>query len=140
VVALTNKKVQHLNIFSDTISKMKLNPTHLGLLRLLEQRSNLNQRDIASELEISLGKANYCLKALIDKGYLKIKKFNSSKRKALYIYHLTPKGIQAKANLTVQFLKHKMVEYDQIKKDIKELDQEVQRLQELGMLSTTNIK
>jgi putative heme degradation protein len=72
---------------------MKLNPTHLGLLRLLEQRSNLNQRDIASELEISLGKA-----------------------------------------------KHKMVEYDQIKKDIKELDQEVQRLQELGMLSTTNVK
>jgi len=68
---------------------MKLNPTHFDLLRLLEQRSNLNQRDIASELEISLGKANYCLKALIDKGYLKIKKFNSSKRKALYIYHLT---------------------------------------------------
>jgi EPS-associated MarR family transcriptional regulator len=118
---------------------MKLNPTHFDLLRLLEQRSNLNQRDIASELEISLGKANYCLKALIDKGYLKIKKFNSSKRKALYIYHLTPKGIQAKANLTVQFLKHKMAEYDQLKKDIKELDQEVQRLQELGQLNTTDI-
>ena len=113
---------------------MKLNTTHFDLLCLLEQRSNLNQRDMASELEISLGKANYCLKALCDKGYLKIKKFNSSKRKALYIYHLTPKGIQAKANLTVQFLKHKMTEYDQLKVEIKELDQEVQRLSELGLL------
>lgn len=122
------------------IPSMKLNPTHFDLLRLLEQRSNISQRDIASELQISLGKTNYCLKALIDKGYLKIKIFNNSKHKASYIYHLTPKGLQAKANLTVQFLKRKMTEYDQIKKDIKELDQEVQRFYELGMLSTTNIK
>jgi cell shape-determining protein MreC len=56
-----------------------------------------------------------------------------------YIYHLTPKGIQAKANLTVQFLKRKMAEYDQLQTKIEELDQEVQRLSELGLLSTTNV-
>jgi EPS-associated MarR family transcriptional regulator len=116
---------------------MKLNTTHFDLLRLLEQRSNLNQRDISSELQISLGKTNYCLKALIDKDYLKFLKFNNSKHKVSYIYHLTPKGLQIKANMRVQFLKRKMTEYDKIKQEIKKLDQDVQRFY-LGFLKQMN--
>jgi EPS-associated MarR family transcriptional regulator len=111
---------------------MELNTTHFNLLRLLEQKSNINQRAIATELQISLGKANYCLNTLIKKGY--IKTIKTDKNKFLYIYKLTSKGLQTKAKLTVQFLKRKMAEYDKLQAEIEELNQEVQRLSELGML------
>jgi len=111
---------------------MQLNITHFNLLRLLEQNSNINQRAIARELQISLGKANYCLIKLINDGYIKTTK--TGKNKFLYIYKLTSKGIQTKAKLTVKYLKSKIEKSKQLQAEIEELNQEVQRLSELGML------
>lgn len=111
---------------------MELNTTHFNLLCLLEQKSNINQRTIASELQISLGKANYCLIHLIKKGYIKTEKTKNNH--FLYIYHITSKGLQTKAKLTVQYLKQKRIEYKKLQTEIEQLDREVQRLSELGLL------
>lgn len=84
----------------------------------------MSQRQIARELGISLGKANYCLKALIEKGLLKAGNFRNSKNKLAYAYKLTPKGIEEKASVTVRFLKKKINEYEQLQKEIDELRKE----------------
>lgn len=98
--------------------------THLKVLRLLEANPQINQRDLAAALGISLGKTNFCLKALLDKGLLKMQNFQSSKRKLAYAYLLTPAGIAAKTALTGQFLKIKLEEYKLLIAEIESLQQE----------------
>ncbi|EMM85147.1 EPS-associated transcriptional regulator, MarR family [Leptospira santarosai str. 2000027870] len=95
------------------------------LLRILEENPEVNQREISEILGISLGKVNYCLKALMDKGWIKAKNFKNSKNKLAYAYFLTPMGIEEKARITVRYLKVKMQEYEEIRKEIEELKKEV---------------
>lgn len=97
------------------------------IFKLIEANPELSQRELARELGISLGKTNYCLKALIEKGLLKAGNFRNSKNKMAYVYKLTPKGIEEKANVTVRFLKQKMTEYESLKSEIEFLRQEAQR-------------
>ena len=99
--------------------------TRLVLLRALEQNPDLSQRKIAEKLGISLGKTNYCLKALIERGWVKAGNFGKSRHKSHYIYQLTPSGITAKARITKRFLKRKLEEHEQILKEIEQLRQEV---------------
>ena len=94
------------------------------VLRLLEANPTMQQRELAQELGVSLGKANYCLKALIDKGMLKMHNFQSNKRKLSYAYLLTPTGIAEKAALTGRFLQRKMDEYAALKAEIETLKRE----------------
>ena len=98
--------------------------THLKVLRLLEANPQINQRDLAAALGVSLGKTNFCLRALLDKGLLKMQNFQSSKRKLAYAYLLTPAGIAAKTSLTGWFLTRKMEEYELLKVEIELLRQE----------------
>ncbi len=105
-----------------------LEDTHLRLLKLLEARPELSQRDLARELGTSLGKTNYCLNALIDKGLVKVRNFRNSNNKLAYAYLLTPRGIDSKATITVQFLKRKMAEYEMLKAEIAQLQREVSGL------------
>ncbi len=103
--------------------------THYGLLKTLEENPGLSQRDLAKKLGISLGKVNFCLKALVTKGSVKINNFRSSDNKLAYAYLLTPHGIEEKARITVEFLKYKIQEYERLKKEIEELQQEAARKQ-----------
>ena len=96
------------------------------LLKVLSQDPNLSQRDMATRMGISLGKVNYCLSEFVKKGIVKINRFKDNRNKFKYIYTLTPKGIEARANITIDFLKSKLSEYDEIKKQILELTQEVE--------------
>lgn len=98
--------------------------THFKVLRLLESNPQMNQRELSQALGVSLGKTNYCLKALLDKGMLKVHNFQSSKRKLAYAYLLTPAGMAEKAALTGQFLQRKMHEFEQLKSEIESLQQE----------------
>ncbi|MBW1705282.1 MAG: MarR family EPS-associated transcriptional regulator [Deltaproteobacteria bacterium] len=95
------------------------------LLKVLSQDSNLSQRDMAKRMGISLGKVNYCLSELAKKGLIKVNRFKSAKNKIPYTYILTPTGLEEKARLTVTFLKSKLSEYEEIKRQIKELASEV---------------
>lgn len=99
--------------------------TNLKLLRYLEANPEANQRELAEHLGVSLGKVNYCLKALINKGQLKASNFVNNKNKRQYLYLLTPQGIEAKARITVSFLNRKMQEYENLKTEIRELQAEV---------------
>ncbi|HUX91588.1 MAG TPA: MarR family EPS-associated transcriptional regulator [Gallionellaceae bacterium] len=101
--------------------------THYGLLKTLEENPGLSQRDLAKRLGISLGKVNFCLKALVDKGSLKIDNFRNSENKLAYAYLLTPRGVEEKARITVRFLKHKIEEYEQLKNEIAELKREAEQ-------------
>ena len=85
---------------------------HFKVLRLLETNPQVNQRQLAKALGISLGKANYCLKALLDKGLIKISNFRNAQNKRAYAYLLTPSGMAEKADLTIRFLKRKVEEYE----------------------------
>ena len=98
---------------------------HFHLLRLLETRPELSQRDLAREMGTSLGKVNYCMKALIDKGLVKVRNFKNSRKKLAYVYLLTPRGIESKATIATQFLKRKMIEYETLKAEIEQLQREV---------------
>ena len=98
--------------------------THLKVLRVLESTPNINQRKLAESLGVSLGKTNFCLNALLDKGLVKMENFRTSTRKLNYAYLLTPSGITAKAALTKRFLRRKMEEYDALKAEIELLEQE----------------
>lgn len=98
---------------------------HLKVLRHIEGHPDVTQRELAQHLGVSLGKVNYCLKALIDRGWIKANNFKNSKNKAAYAYLLTPRGIEQKTQITINFLKHKMHEYEQLKQEIAELEQEV---------------
>lgn len=98
--------------------------THLKVLRLLEVNPQMNQRDLAAALGVSLGKTNFCLKALLDKGLLKVHNFQSNKRKLAYAYFLTPAGIAEKTTLAGRFLKRKIKEYELLRAEIEALQQE----------------
>ena len=93
---------------------------HFNVLRKIQNKPNSTQRELAYELGFSLGKLNYCLKALKQKGLVKISNFKKSKKKINYIYILTPQGISEKTRLTINFMKVKMQEYDELKQEIKE--------------------
>jgi len=100
------------------------------ILKLLEADPQASQRRIADELGISLGRVNYCLKALIDKGLLKVNNFRNSANKRAYLYLLTPKGIEEKATVTVRFLRVKLDEYENLKREVEELRREAVRLKQ----------
>jgi len=99
--------------------------THYRLLRYLEDHPDVTQRELAEQLGVSLGKVNYCLKALIGRGLIKARNFRNSDNKRAYLYVLTPKGIENKAKITVGFLQRKIEEFEQLKTEIKDLQQEV---------------
>jgi len=99
---------------------MKDNPDHLEILRKINSKPNFTQRELAKELGFSLGKLNYCINALKNKGLLKIGNFRRSKNKIGYVHILTPKGISTKTKLTISFMKKKMKEYDELKKELEE--------------------
>ncbi len=96
----------------------KPDPDQFNVLRKIQNNPNATQRKLASDLEMSLGKLNYCLRALRAKGLIKMSNFAKNKNKLNYIYLLTPKGISEKAKLTMNFMKLKMREYEELKKEI----------------------
>ena len=98
---------------------------HYKILNSLESNPEISQRDLAKELGVSLGKANYCLKALIERGWVKAKNFKKSDNKKGYVYLLTRKGIQEKAKVTLRFLRHKIREYENLEREICILQQEI---------------
>ena len=95
------------------------------LLKLLSEEPQISQRDLAGRLGISVGKANYCLSALVDKGLVKINNFRKANKKLAYAYLLTPRGIEEKAQITVSFLQRKIREYGELQEEIEVLRQEV---------------
>ena len=100
--------------------------TYFRVLRLLQENPDMTQREIAQSLGLSTSGLNYCLKALIDKGWVKVHNFSQSKNKFGYIYVLTPQGIAEKLALTSRFLKRKLSEYDALRTEIDGLQAEVQ--------------
>ena len=100
----------------------------LDLLRKLEDNPNYTQRELSREMGVSLGKVNYCMKKLIEKGWVKLSNFNNNKDKVSYIYLLTPKGIEKKAKLTIEFLKTKIKEYQILQEEIEMLKQDINQL------------
>ena len=99
---------------------MNDNQDHFNVLRSIEKKPDSSQRELADNLGFSLGKLNYCLKALKSKGLIKIQNFQKNPNKFNYFYVLTPKGITEKTQLTLNFMKRKMEEYDELKKEIDE--------------------
>tara|TARA_B110000971_G_C19762245_1_gene386992 strand:+ start:216 stop:515 length:300 start_codon:yes stop_codon:yes gene_type:complete len=93
------------------------NEDHFKVLRKIKNKPHSTQRELARELGFSLGKLNYCLKALKNKGFIKIKNFTKNPNKLNYIYALTPKGLAQKTRLTINFMKRKMQEYDDLKRE-----------------------
>jgi EPS-associated MarR family transcriptional regulator len=93
-------------------------------MRLLEAKPEMSQRDVARELGISVGKVNYCVQALVRKGLVKAARFKNNRNKAAYMYLLTPRGIDEKARLTVEFLQMKMREYENLRAEIEQIRRE----------------
>ena len=100
----------------------------LELLRILKDKEKMSQRELSSNLGISLGKVNFILKALADKGIIKVRNFKNNKNKRAYAYFLTPKGIEEKARLTINFFKRKTAEYDRLDQELKILRDEVDKM------------
>ncbi|MGY6629542.1 MAG: MarR family EPS-associated transcriptional regulator [Wenzhouxiangella sp.] len=116
-----------------SVPKAPLNTElRLRLLRILEQHPELSQREIARELGVSLGKTNYCLKALAAKGWIKMANFGRSSHKHRYIYQLTPGGVSAKLKLTQRFLARKIQEHEELAREIERLRAEV-RVEQLDV-------
>lgn len=105
---------------------------HLRVLKIIESSPQITQRELADELGVSLGKANYCLKSLIDKGWLKARNFKNNRNKMAYAYLLTPAGIEEKSAMTIDFLRRKMDEYEALKQEIEQLKSEVQSREKVG--------
>ena len=99
---------------------MEENQDHFEILRKLNKKPQSSQRELAQELGFSLGKLNYCLKELQKKGLIKIENFKKNPNKINYLYVLTPEGLAQKTKLTINFMKRKMREYDELKKEIEE--------------------
>ena len=102
---------------------MREDTDQFNILRKIKSKPNSSQRELASELGFSLGKLNYCLKALKKKGLIKIKNFQNNSNKLGYAYILTPSGGAAKARLTLNFMKRKIKEYDELKREYEEKSQ-----------------
>lgn len=99
--------------------------THYKVLRQVEANPEITQRELARKLGISLGKTNYCLKALIQKGWVKANNFKNNKNKAAYAYLLTPQGIENRVKITVRYLRNKVQEYESLKQEIEQLKFEI---------------
>jgi EPS-associated MarR family transcriptional regulator len=99
--------------------------TYFRVMSILQENPDLTQRELAERLGLSVGGLNYCLKALMDKGWLKMQNFQNSKNKLKYVYLLTPQGISEKLALTSRFLERKMQEYENLKAEIESLRQAV---------------
>lgn len=99
--------------------------SHYRLLTLIEENPEITQREMAREMGVSLGKANYCLKALLEKGWIKANNFRNSQRKWAYVYLLTPSGLDHKFRLTGAFLKRKLEEHEALKQEIARLQAEL---------------
>ena len=106
--------------------------TRYRILKLLEADPHASQRRIAGELGISLGRVNYCLRALVSKGVVKVNNFRGSNNKRAYLYLLTPRGIEERAALTARFLRVKMQEYEILKRELEELRREAEALGRRG--------
>ena len=103
---------------------------HLKALRLLEHNPEMTQRELAEALGVSVGAANYCLKALLEKGWVKFENFQKNPNKFGYLYLLTPKGLTARTQLAARFLRRRMAEYDALRAEIDQLKAEVDKLSE----------
>jgi len=97
----------------------------LDAMRLLETNPEMTQRELADAMGVSLGAANYCLKALVEKGWVKLENFQNNPNKLGYLYLLTPMGMAAKTTLTARFLRRKLAEYESLKAEIEQLKREV---------------
>src|SRR5699024_2711285 len=115
---------------SDMTERILNDETRYRILRRLADNPGLSQRELAKEFGISVGKVNYCLKALLDKGYIKATNFKNSKNKRAYLYKLTPAGIAAKSRATQRFLARKRNEYAQLAAEIEALQREAQANEE----------
>ena len=103
--------------------------TRYRLLKLLQDNPELSQRQLAGELGVSVGKVNFCLRALLDRGLVKVRNFRNSDNKAAYAYYLTPKGAKEKVRATMGFLKRRLAEYEGLEREIEELRREVRGTQ-----------
>lgn len=102
-----------------------MDEAHYKLLRLIEFRPEATQRELAEAMGVSLGKVNYCVNALIEKGWVKARNFRNSQNKLAYVYLLTPRGMEHKATITLHFLQRKVEEYESLKREIADLRREV---------------
>jgi EPS-associated MarR family transcriptional regulator len=98
------------------------------LMRLVNEQPAMSQRELARELGISLGKLNFCLRALVEKGLVKAINFKSNKNKAGYLYLLTPRGAEEKARITIRFLRRKLAEYESIRAEIEEIRRDADQI------------
>ena len=101
-------------------------PQRLELLRLLQEQPQMSQRDLAQAMGVSLGKANYCLNALMEKGLVKLARFRANPEKRQYAYLLTPAGVKEKTRITMEFLRHKVAEYETLEKEIERLRRDLE--------------
>jgi len=107
---------------------MQLSDEHrYKILKLIDSNPSISQRELAQHLGVSLGKVNFCLKALIGIGLLKATNFRNNKNKLAYMYLLTPRGIEEKANITMRFLKYKIAEFEALKLEIESLRKEADK-------------
>ena len=109
-------------------SKEEYKYEDLDLLRHLQEKQDVSQRELAQKMGISLGKINFILNALIKKGIIKVQNFRNNKNKLAYTYYLTTAGINEKADLTVKFFKRKLNDYDIIKKELAELEEDMKKI------------
>jgi EPS-associated MarR family transcriptional regulator len=107
----------------------------LALLKLLQEQPQMSQRDLAQAMGVSLGKANYCLNALMQKGLVKLERFRANPDKRRYAYLLTPAGVREKTRITMAFLRRKVAEYEALEKEIEQLrdDLENRRIQSAAL-------
>ena len=107
---------------------MSIKQNKFQILKSLERDSRPTQRQLSNDLGVSLGKTNYCLKSLIEKGFIKVNNFRNNKNKIQYSYLLTPKGLEEKTKLTLDFIRIKTQEYDVLKQEIESLKQETKNM------------
>jgi|TARA_B110000444_G_scaffold169062_1_gene157977 EPS-associated MarR family transcriptional regulator len=110
-----------------TENNHKLTSDDLNILRHLESEQKVSQRELSSSLNISLGKVNFIIRALIEKGIVKAQNFKNNKNKRAYAYYITKEGIQEKSKLTLKFFQRKMSEYDSLKKELRDLEAEIKK-------------
>ena len=113
-----------------TENNHKLTSDDLNILRHLESEQKVSQRELSSSLNISLGKVNFIIRALIEKGIVKAQNFKNNKNKRAYAYYITKEGIQEKSKLTLKFFQRKMSEYDSLKKELRDLEAEIKKNKE----------
>ena len=124
---IINKADYKFTMFSKN-ARVSKKQNQFQILKSLEQDSRSTQRQLSNNLGVSLGKVNYCIKSLIEKGFIKVNNFRNNKNKIQYSYLLTPNGVEEKAKLTLDFIKIKTQEYDALKQEIESLKQEVKSM------------